>query len=1010
MAHGAPASAVRDLGTLLRDGAVGTQGDAELLERFLASTGETAEDAFAAVVERHGPLVLGVCRRILRDPDDAEDAFQATFLVLARKARSIGRRELLANWLYGVAVRTARELRASRARRLAREGQVDPMTRQDPGPEESDGELRAALDGELSRLPDAFRAPIVLCDLQGKTHQEAARILGLPVGTVSSRLVRAREKLRTRLVRRGLTLSAAAVASFCTRQAAEASVPPALVSAAARAAARFVTGGTAVAGVPSTPASLAERVSRSVALGKASAAGTLTSGLLLAAAIGAATAGGLWLTQPGQASPFARAVEDDWSWVDRLANADQATKDRLKRCARSALENYAALHRLAYDFDLTREQFFNDGKNHFTFKTYPYKGRLFWNDGAMRYDYEGENPGPIDKQGNPLPCPRGTYSVLRTRDLAARIQDHELYGVVLQVDPPPRSLDDWRHGHDLDPWVSYASCFRPEPMTLREFWAGCRTIESEEDDQAIVLKLTYARNPGWLEIVCGKSVDLLPVRWHYGDVREGIKRTWGEETCVWKKSDGVWYPEHYMKTAYIGAEMRPTKEIDLWVSNLRANTGAKIPAAVFTLSDLPFPEGYGGWDTRAQPRGSLIRSGGVVRERRIGEPWKDRNSGPIPFPKLVEPSRRIEKDDYLALSAESAAKRREAEAALMKAKTEAEQAAAIEGLARTERAFAGRFLDLAEKHQGDPVAADALIQVATNQFTPAESGRAAELLIRDHLPGESFPRLLTELGSLHLALSRPAAKVLRAALEQAPTHEARARACLGLAQYLKYRARVLRRLSGPDPDPFWRLIARAVGGEALKDARPDAADALEREAVAFYSRLAEQFGDVSLRNEPAAEIARREVFQLRDLAVGRPAPEAEGMDVQGTPLKLGDFRGRVVVLAFSGPWNRDRTGPQMRALAARMKDRPFALLSVEIDPDKESLLAAIRDGQVTWRCWWEPSEDGPIRRRWQVHEFSSTFILDARGIIRARDLEGRALDRVVDELLKELGPKSAEGR
>ncbi len=182
MARGTSGAAVRDLETLLRSGAVGTLSDAQLLERFLASRGEDAEDAFAAVVERHGPMVLAVCRRILRDPDAAEDAFQASFLVLARKAHSIARRELLANWLYGVAVRTARELAAAKARRLARERQVNPMTRQESAADESLDELLAALDLELSRLPDSFRGPVVLCDLQGKTHHEAARILGLPVG------------------------------------------------------------------------------------------------------------------------------------------------------------------------------------------------------------------------------------------------------------------------------------------------------------------------------------------------------------------------------------------------------------------------------------------------------------------------------------------------------------------------------------------------------------------------------------------------------------------------------------------------------------------------------------------------------------------------------------------------------------------------------------------------------------------------------------------------------------
>ena len=158
-----------------------------------------------------------------------------------------------------------------------------------------------------------------------------------------------------------------------------------------------------------------------------------------------------------------------------------------------------------------------------------------------------------------------------------------------------------------------------------------------------------------MEITCDKSCDDLPVRWIYGDVQKGKKLTWGEERHEWKKSDGVWYPTHFEKIAYVGEEHRPTKEYDLRVSNLTANTAAKIPAAVFTLSDLPFPDGYGGWDTRSQPWGSLIRSNGLVRERRIGEPWKDRSSGPVPYPKIAEASGRVEQEEYLALASEYAA-------------------------------------------------------------------------------------------------------------------------------------------------------------------------------------------------------------------------------------------------------------------------------------------------------------------------------------------------------------------
>ena len=244
------------------------------------------------------------------------------------------------------------------------------------------------------------------------------------------------------------------------------------------------------------------------------------------------------------------------------------------------------------------------------------------------------------------------------------------------------------------------------------------------------------------------------MRWKYGDVQNGKKQTWGEERHEWKKADGVWYPAHYEKTAFIGAEMRPTKEFDVRVTNLRANTAAKLPAANFSLSDLPFPDGYGGWDNRKQPPISLIRANGLVRERRMGEPWKDRSSGPVPYPRIAEETGRVEQEEYLALISEYTAKRRKAEEATPGARTEPEQSTAIENIRRLESAYAGRLLALAEKHRGDSVAADALITVATNQFTPGESEQAAEILIRDHLQSDAMRSLCTELGSLHMVFSQ----------------------------------------------------------------------------------------------------------------------------------------------------------------------------------------------------------------------------------------------------------------
>jgi RNA polymerase sigma factor (sigma-70 family) len=217
---------------LLRDG--GGLSDGQLLGTFVEQRGEAA---FAALVRRHGPMVMGVCRRVLRNHHDAEDAFQATFVILARKAASIASRELLANWLYGVAYRAAIKARAVSDRRRARERPVPDVP--EPGRAEPDGphDLLPLLDRELRLLPDKYRAVVVLCDLEGKTRAEAARTLGVPDGTVAGRLARARAMLARRLTGRGVAVSAGSLAVALTECAAPACVPASVAYSTVKAAA-----------------------------------------------------------------------------------------------------------------------------------------------------------------------------------------------------------------------------------------------------------------------------------------------------------------------------------------------------------------------------------------------------------------------------------------------------------------------------------------------------------------------------------------------------------------------------------------------------------------------------------------------------------------------------------------------------------------------------------------------------------------------------------------------------
>jgi RNA polymerase sigma factor (sigma-70 family) len=275
-------SSLRDFLDGLRREAAADQTDAQLLERYVVLRDEAA---FAALLCRHGPMVLGVCRRLLSNPDDGEDAFQATFLVLVRKAASIRPREMLAAWLYGVAYRAALKARTAAARRGARERQVPDL----PEPASvADGvwhDLLPVLDRELSLLPEKYRLAVVLCDLEGRTRKEAAAQLGWPEGTVAGRLAEGRALLGRRLRRHGVPCSGGMLAVVLSPNAADA-LPLSLAEATVRAAGVLTTPG----GVSARIVALTEGVLNAMLLKKlkTAIAVVLAVGVLLSGAVGLA--------------------------------------------------------------------------------------------------------------------------------------------------------------------------------------------------------------------------------------------------------------------------------------------------------------------------------------------------------------------------------------------------------------------------------------------------------------------------------------------------------------------------------------------------------------------------------------------------------------------------------------------------------------------------------------------------------------------------------------------------
>ena len=219
--------------------------DGALLERYLNGPDAEAQDAFQALVVRHGPMVLGICRHILSEEHEAEDAFQATFLVLAQKGSTIRNRNVLAGWLHEVAHRIAIKARVGVVRRRTLERQAMAMSPSKTEVDKQDevaawNELRPVLHAEVDRLPEKYRLPVILCYLEGKTNEEVADLLKWPVGSVKGRLSRARELLRSRLMRRGLGLSAAFLLTALSQGRVFAEVVPSeLVNNTVRLAQRF---------------------------------------------------------------------------------------------------------------------------------------------------------------------------------------------------------------------------------------------------------------------------------------------------------------------------------------------------------------------------------------------------------------------------------------------------------------------------------------------------------------------------------------------------------------------------------------------------------------------------------------------------------------------------------------------------------------------------------------------------------------------------------------------------
>src|SRR5262245_53303158 len=346
---------------LLHDG--GGMTDGQLLECFLALREEAA---FAALVRRHGPMVLGVCRRVLRNTHDAEDAFQATFLVLVRKAASLRVREVIGNWLYGVAYHTALKARAATLKRRTKEAQVMHMSRRDERVEDTCTDWQPLLDLELNRLPDKYRETVVLCDLEGKTRKEAARQLGIPEGTLSGRLTTARRRLAKCLARHGFMLPAGVLAALLSPNAMSACLPAPLVVSTVKSAALLAAGQTAAAVASANVAAITEGVLRAMLMIRLK----VTAAFLIVAAFLAAGSGSLApRSQAGATAdrPVANAAQPRTT----PAAVQEREQEKVRRQPRDGITLTGKLEAVDTDRNSVTVSFFSRQEGTSTDKTFP---------------------------------------------------------------------------------------------------------------------------------------------------------------------------------------------------------------------------------------------------------------------------------------------------------------------------------------------------------------------------------------------------------------------------------------------------------------------------------------------------------------------------------------------------------------------------------------------------------------------------------------------------------------
>ncbi len=887
MAIGREDGVQRGLRALFGSGAVGDLSDGELLDWFGrdGGRGEPAGAAFRALVERHGPMVLRVCLRSLGDPDDALDACQATFLILARKAGTVRSRDSVASWLHGVAIRVSADARASAARRRAHERRGGEQAARraigrdrpdlDPGPSP---EALPALHEEVGRLPEKFRAPVVLCHLEGLTHEEAARRLGMPVGTVRSRLSRARDWLRLGLTRRGLAPAAATGLALAAGRADAA--PAALLGRAVEAAIGSAAAGEVPAGVVplirKEMARMARRQLKMVAVA--------------AMALGVAAGVGLGFGVPTPPPP-SLATADDPTGPTPVAAPQGPAPLPGRAEVRDALKG--------------------------------------WWERMQTLQFRERSHPDLGPDGRPVP---GSFVI----------------------------LVDYAHAAGNRRALRFGSISRDG-------------IESSFAEQ---------RCDGMTKVKSGRTGK---------PPNEDIWVLASDQTDTRDRYEGAQSTVTWLLMFAAGSDSRPFYTYIDEGAPLAISRDADGKArVVLTLkrmgTDIPYeldpdhgylPRHVGGFfDTR------------VTRFARVGSVW---------FPAEGTTSGGRERFEVVDLAIN-----RPIPDARFTMPPELKRRAIR--LSPTPPGLYGpETLAKARAHPGDAANVAALVAMIEDPSASSEVRvEAIELMLKDHADDPAMPRVRGQVVAWMAGTEggRPEA-FLRGAVDRAGAGEAKARATLDLARFLRRRGD--HRLQ-----EYWIDVrpgqADAPGAPPSTHEATAAADADEAD------RLLRSLDD---DGGPVAAEARAERDEMANFGLGKVAPEIVGEDLDGRPLRLSDYRGRVIALVFWGDWCGICRAEYAagRALAKSFADDQalikagayprFALLGVNSDPDRARPRALAQSGEVAGRSWWDGGTSGPIARAWKVEGWPTIYVLDASGKIRAKNIRGAQVPRAVEAIMAE---------